>query len=92
MDGNGLLKTYALSMEDKMAAAVHLGALGIMGETAPSRFCLFFYRKVNLVFKFSLPKISPQVVRTIYSLYLTSFRSQTYAQTFSSVGAATKWF
>ena len=34
MDENGLLKTYALSMEDKMAAAA-IGALGIMGEMAP---------------------------------------------------------
>ena len=34
MDGNGLLKTYAFAMEDKMAAGA-LGALGIMGEMAP---------------------------------------------------------
>ena len=33
IDGNGLLKTYTLSMEDKMAAGA-LGTLGIMGETA----------------------------------------------------------
>ena len=31
LDGNGLLKTYALSMEDTMA----VGTLGIMGETSP---------------------------------------------------------
>ena len=33
MDGNGLLKTYALSMEDKRWLN-HLGTLGIMGERA----------------------------------------------------------
>ena len=32
LDGNGLLKTYALSMEDKMAAVERLGALGTMGK------------------------------------------------------------
>ena len=31
MDGNGLLKRYELSMEDKMVAGV-FGALRIMGE------------------------------------------------------------
>ena len=36
LDGNGLLKTYGLSMEDKMATE-HLGALGIMGTG--SLFC-----------------------------------------------------
>ena len=33
---NRLLKTYVLSMEDKMAPVEHLGALGIMDETALS--------------------------------------------------------
>ena len=32
MDGNGLLKAYALLIEDKLE---HLGALGIMGERTP---------------------------------------------------------
>ena len=37
LDRNGLLKTYTLSMEDKMEV---LGALGIMGETPPFNFLL----------------------------------------------------
>ena len=34
LDGNGLLKTYTLSMEDKMAAGVFGRALIIMGKKA----------------------------------------------------------
>ena len=34
LDGNGLLKTYVLSMEDKMTAR-DVGALEIMGEREP---------------------------------------------------------
>ena len=46
LNGNGLLKRYAFSMEDKMAAGA-FGRERIMGETAPLRCVLHNLERIN---------------------------------------------